>query len=89
MASLQKTLGKGGGSGTKHYFCHCSEIQRDNRTKPNVRKCARCIRRGKKCYHYDVADEEQLEKKKNMMEELCEEYPYLADLESLEQKNCY
>lgn len=39
MASIQKTLGKGGDAGSKNYFCHCCSIKSEDRATPNTEKC--------------------------------------------------
>ena len=57
MASLQKTLGRGGSSGTKNYFCHCCGIHKDYKAKHNIIKCDRCIKLNNEyCYHHRVSD---------------------------------
>ena len=69
MSSIQKTLGKGGGSHTKHFFCHCCQVQRDKRATPNVHKCDSCKNKDVDCYHFKVADANCLEVYAELMSE--------------------
>ena len=61
MASFQKTLGKGGGSGTKKFFCHCCSITKEQRANPRINKCQDCEDKSIPCYHYEVEDKKKVE----------------------------
>ena len=39
MELVQKKLGKGGGAGSKTYFCHCCSIKSEDRATPKTEKC--------------------------------------------------
>ena len=84
MSSIQKTLGKGGGSHTKHFFCHCCQVQRDKRATPNVHKCDSCKNKDVDCYHFKVADANCLEVYAELMSELCIQYPHLTRLPDID-----
>ena len=85
MASLQKTLGRGGSSGTKNYFCHCCGIHKDYKAKPNIIKCDRCISLNNDyCYHHRVSDTKTIDFYRQEIMNYEETFSYLK---SIDEKN--
>ena len=66
MASLQKTVKRGGAMKNKTYGCYCCNIHKNDLHKANLLPCQDCHVNGitHPCYHQPVSDEAMLERLK-------------------------
>ena len=80
MASFQKTLGMGGGSGTKKYFWHCRSITKEQRANTRINKYKYCEDKSIPCYHYEVEDKKKVEDYKEENKRLLILHPYMKNL---------
>jgi hypothetical protein len=89
MASLQKTVVRGGAMKSKTYGCYCCNIHKDDLARPNASPCTDCVRLGltQPCYHKPVSDENMIERLRQERDETLTEFPYLLRLPLIQRQS--